>query len=225
MFLGHWAVGFGAKKAAPRVSLGTLFLAAQLADLLWPVLVLAGAETVEIRAGATPVNPLVFTRYPWSHSLVALLAWGGIFALAYRRIGKGTGRAAAVLFGVVLSHWLLDAASHGPDVPVGPAGPFVGLGLWRSLPATVAVEILLLAAGAALYVRATRPRDRTGTLALAGLVVFLVAAYLASVFGPPPPGARAVAIGALAMWLIVAWGYWVDRHRTVAGAGSGTGSA
>jgi len=36
MFIGHYAVGFGAKRFAPRVSLGTLLLAAQFIDLLWP---------------------------------------------------------------------------------------------------------------------------------------------------------------------------------------------
>lgn len=34
MFLGHFAVALGAKKAAPRVSLGALLLGAQLADIL-----------------------------------------------------------------------------------------------------------------------------------------------------------------------------------------------
>jgi len=38
MFLGHFGVGFGAKRIVPSVSLGTLFLAAQFADLLWPTL-------------------------------------------------------------------------------------------------------------------------------------------------------------------------------------------
>ena len=40
MFLGHFGVGFGAKAAAPRTSLGALFLAAQFIDLLWPTLLL-----------------------------------------------------------------------------------------------------------------------------------------------------------------------------------------
>jgi hypothetical protein len=40
VFLGHFGIGFGAKAAAPRVSLGTLFLAAQFVDLLWPTLLL-----------------------------------------------------------------------------------------------------------------------------------------------------------------------------------------
>ncbi len=36
MFIGHFALGFGAKPLASKVSLGTLFLAAQFIDLLWP---------------------------------------------------------------------------------------------------------------------------------------------------------------------------------------------
>src|ERR1019366_8526944 len=44
MFLGHFGVGFGAKRSARGVSLGTLFAACQLADLLWPTLVLFGIE-------------------------------------------------------------------------------------------------------------------------------------------------------------------------------------
>jgi hypothetical protein len=44
MFIGHFGLAFGAKKAAPAVSLGSLFLACQFADLLWPTLVLLGIE-------------------------------------------------------------------------------------------------------------------------------------------------------------------------------------
>ncbi len=32
MFIGHFAVALGAKKAAPKVSLGTLVISAQLVD-------------------------------------------------------------------------------------------------------------------------------------------------------------------------------------------------
>ena len=35
MFIGHFGVGFAAKRVAPRVSLGTAFLAAQFLDLLF----------------------------------------------------------------------------------------------------------------------------------------------------------------------------------------------
>jgi hypothetical protein len=51
MFIGHFALGFGAKRFAPQVSLGILFLACQLADIIWPNLVLFGIETLEIQPG------------------------------------------------------------------------------------------------------------------------------------------------------------------------------
>jgi hypothetical protein len=214
MFIGHFAVGFGAKKAVPAVSLGSLFLACQLADLLWPNLVLLGIERVEIDPGNTRVTPLDFVSYPYSHSLLALLGWGLAFAILYRIVRRGTWAVALTLAAVVLSHWVLDVASHGPDMPVTLNGPErLGLGLWNSVPATLAVELVLLVLGVTLYHRATVPRDRTGSVALWSLVGFLLVVNLANLFGPPPPSATAVAWVAQAVWLLVAWGYWIDRHR------------
>ena len=220
MFLGHFAIGFGAKRAVPEVSLGTLFVAAQLADLIWPVLVLAGIETFEIRPGVTAVTPLDFIRYPYSHSLVALAAWAALFAIGHKILRRARWAVAAVLVMVVLSHWLLDVASHRPDMPVTLHGDArFGLGLWNSLPATLFAEGALFATGVAFYARATRPRDRTGTIAFVALVGFLALVYLLNLFGPPPPSVHAVAWSAMAMWLIVAWAYWVDRHRMPARTG------
>lgn len=213
MFIGHFAVAFAAKRAAPEVSLGTLFLAAQLADLIWPALVLLGIESFRIAPGFTAVTPLEFLSYPYSHSLVAAVLWSGGLAAAWFAVRKQAWPA-AVLFVVVLSHWLLDAASHVPDLPLTIGGTArVGLGLWNSLPATLAVEGALFAAGVAIYLRATRSLDRTGRWALAAFVAFLVITYLANLFGPPPPNTTAVAISGLGIWLLVAWGYWIDRHR------------
>jgi len=76
MFLGHFAVALGAKKAAPQASLGALVFGAQLADLLWPIFLLLGWEQVRIDPGATRVTPLDFVSYPYSHSLLAELLWG-----------------------------------------------------------------------------------------------------------------------------------------------------
>ncbi len=214
MFLGHFAIGFGAKRAVPGVSLGTLFLAAQLADLIWPVLVLAGVEKFEIHPGITAVTPLDFTSYPYSHSLVGLALWAALFAIAYRALRHSRWPVAVVLALVVLSHWLLDVASHRPDMPLTLHGEArLGLGLWNSVAATVAVEATLFAVGVMLYARATQPRDRIGTIALVALVAFLAIVYAANLLGPPPPSVATVAWSAMAMWLLVAWGYWVDRHR------------
>jgi LexA-binding, inner membrane-associated putative hydrolase len=201
-----------AKRAAPRASLGTLVLAAQFLDLLWPVLLLAGVERVEIRPGDTAFTPLVFTHYPVSHSLVAALGWAAAFAAIYyaaARYRRGT-----LLVGIlVVSHWLLDWITHRPDLPLWPDGPLEGLGLWNSVAATLGVETLIFAAGLAVYLRATRARDALGRWNVLAFALFLFAAYLAAAFGPPPPDVRTLAISAFAMWLLVAWAWWVDRHR------------
>jgi hypothetical protein len=214
VFIGHFAVGLSAKRLAPDVSLGTLFVAAQLADLVWPTLVLAGIESFSIRPGITAVTPLDFTRYPYSHSLVGMALWGLGLGIVYFTI-KRRALAALVLFMVVLTHWLLDFVSHRPDLPLTLTGAErFGLGLWHSRIATLAVEGLFFAACLWIYVRATRPVDAAGRWWLVALVAFLVVVYLANIFGPPPPSVAAVAWTAQAMWLLVAWGYWIDRHRT-----------
>lgn len=218
MFLGHWALGLAGKRIAPAISLGTLFFAAQFADLLWPTLVLAGVERFEIRPGLTAVTPLDFVSYPWSHSLLAMAGWGLLVALGWRLVRgrSATFLAGATLAGLVVSHWLLDFVTHRPDLPLAPgASPRVGLELWSSLPLSLAAELGLLAVGVGLYRRATVARDRTGEWAFWSLVAFLVAIQLANYFGPPPPSVTAVAISAQALWLVVLWGAWIDRHRTV----------
>jgi len=212
MFIGHFAVGMGAKALAPRVSLGTLFLAAQFVDLLWPTLLVLGIERVRIDPGATRVTPLDFVYYPVSHSLAIAILWGLAFALVYQALRRYP-RGAVVLGAAVVSHWLLDAVVHRPDLPLYPGGPLIGLGLWSTYVGTLAVELPIFAAGVALYLRATRARDATGTWAFWGLVAFLGAIYAANFFSPPPPSVQAIAWVGHAQWLLVAWAYWVDRHR------------
>ena len=217
MFLGHFGVAFAAKKAAPAISLGMLFVAAQFADLLWPLLVLAGIERVEVRPGITAVTPLDFIHYPYSHSLVALIGWGVALGFGYRIVRGGGWRAAAVIAALVVSHWFLDVAVHRPDVPVGlDESTKLGLGIWNSIPASLAVELVLFGACVALYAQATRAVDRIGTWAFRGLIAFFLVIYARSVFGPPPPSAQAVAWSGVGMWLLVAWAHWIDKHRLAA---------
>ena len=214
MFVGHFAMAFGAKRLAPRVSLGVLFLACQLADLIWPNLVLLGVERFRIEPGNTALTPLDFVHYPYSHGLVALVVWGLLFAGLYGLLLRGGMRAALVIAGLVLSHWVLDALTHRPDMPVLWNDSLrVGLGLWNAPLAAVIVELLLLAAGVGLYLVQTRSRDRIGSIAFWALIGFLLAVYAANLLGPPPPSVAAVAWSAQAMWLLVVWAYWVDRHR------------
>jgi hypothetical protein len=215
MFIGHFGLGLGAKKAAPAVSLGTLFLACQFADLLWPTLVLLGVERLEIEPGATAMTPLNFVSYPYSHSLVALCLWGAAVGGVYAAVRQARISAAVTLALLVVSHWVLDVVTHRRDMPLTLDGPErLGFGLWFSVPATLTVEFLIFGAGLALYLRTTSARDRVGSIGLWSLVAFMLIVYLASSFGPPPPSAAAVAWSAQAMWLLVVWGYWVDNHRT-----------
>ena len=143
MFIGHFGVGFAGKRAAPAVSLGTLFLAAQFADGLWPLLLLLGVEHVRIAPGTMKLSPFDFYDYPWSHSLVAIVVWGVLLGGAYYVLRRSLRGAAVVAAGVV-SHWFLDFLVHRPDMPVFPRGPYLGLGLWNSLPATVLLEVGVL---------------------------------------------------------------------------------
>jgi len=216
MFLGHFGVGLAAKPLQPRVSLGTLFLASQLADLLWPTLLLLGVERVEIRPGLMAASPFDFIYYPFSHSLLALVLLGLVLGLVYGFVQRNW-RGALLVGLLVPSHWLLDLVVHRPDLPLYPglSSPKEGLGLWQNLPATVFVELVLLAVGLWLYVRHTKPQNRTGRFALWGLIIFLVVVYLGAAFGPPPASVAALAWSSQTLWLTVLLGYWVDANREV----------
>lgn len=217
MFIGHFALGFAAKSAAPKVSLGTLFLAAQLIDLLWPTFLFMGLERVRIEPGATAVVPLVFEHYPYTHSLLAVLGWavliGGLHLLLMR-----DRRSALVLALLVLSHWVLDLLVHKPDLQILPwSDTVVGLRLWSSLTLTLALEVPLFMMGVWLYARNTRAVDAAGRWGLVGLVLFLFVVYAGNVLGSPPPSVEAIAWVGQLQWLLVLLGYWVDRHRQLRG--------
>jgi hypothetical protein len=215
MFIGHFALGFAAKPATPRVNLATLFAAAQLPDLIWPVLVGAGIERVAIAPGDTAFTPLAFLSYPWSHSLALVAVWGLAFA-AVHYLRSRNRRAAMVLWALVVSHWLIDFVTHRPDLPVIPGGPTYGLGLWNSVPLTLAIEGGLFAAGVWVYAQATRPRATRGRWAFMSLVAVMVLAYVGNVLSAPP-SVEAIWTGALfGFLLLLAWAAWTDRNRSIA---------
>jgi hypothetical protein len=213
MFIGHFALGFAAKRVAPRLSLAVLFAAAQLADLLWPVLVALGIEHVEIAPGNTAFTPLDFVSYPYSHSLLFLVIWGVLLGVVCRSVVRER-FVFALIVALVVSHWVLDVATHGPDMPVYPGGPKIGFGLWNSILATVLIEGALFAWGVWMYLRTTRPKDAVGRWSLGGLLLFLVVAYVGAAAGGPPPSVRVVWITSIiGAGLIVLWSWWLDRHR------------
>jgi hypothetical protein len=213
VFIGHFAAAYAAKRLAPQTSLGTLFTAAQLPDVLWPVLLIAGVEHAEIAPGDTAFTPLRFDSYPISHSLVTVVAWGALFG-AVHFWGQRRKRDAVVLAALVVSHWLLDFVSHRPDMPLWPGGPKLGLGLWNHVGATVGIEVLMFAFGLWLARDATRPLDRIGSGGFTMLALVLLLLYAANVAAPPPPSMTAVAwAGLLLVPLFLGLAGWVDRHR------------
>lgn len=213
MFIGHYAVALGAKHAAHRVSLGTLVLAAQLVDLLWPLFLLLGFEHVRIDPGNTLMTPLDFYDYPISHSALGAAAWAAGLGGVYFAIRRSLPNAAVVAL-VAFSHWLLDLLTHRPDLPLVPGSSLrFGLGLWNSFAGSVLVEAALLGAGTWLYLRATKAKDRIGVYGFWLLVATLALIHAGNVLGPPPPNVAMIAYAGNALWVFVAWAYWVDRHR------------
>jgi membrane-bound metal-dependent hydrolase YbcI (DUF457 family) len=213
MFIGHYGLGFGLKRAAPRASLGVLMAAVSLLDLIWPIFVLTGVEVVRVEPGNTAVTPLDFVSYPYSHSLLFVAFWAALFGGFY--FWRTRYRAGAIVIALgVASHWVLDLVVHRPDLPLYPGSVRVGLGLWNSPVATIVVETAIFATGVWLYVSATRAKNATGQWTLWALVAVLAVSYIANLTGPPPPSATAVAGLGLVTWLFPIWAWWFDRNRT-----------
>jgi membrane-bound metal-dependent hydrolase YbcI (DUF457 family) len=214
MFIGHIGVALAAKRAAPKVSLGTLILATSWIDLVWPILLLFGIEHVSIAPGITAFTPLDFTHYPFTHSLVMVIVWGLLLGGGCFLVRPSV-KDSVVIGCVVVSHWALDWLTHRPDLPLYLDGPKSGFGLWNSIPLTIAVESLIFVVGVLLYYRITRPNDRVGTWSFWSLVSALAFFYIMNIIGPPPPDEQTLAWVALAAWVFPVWGYWIDRHREV----------
>jgi len=226
MFVGHLALGFAAKRATPRVSLAVLLTASQLADVLWPIFLALGLEQVRIDPGNTAFTPLDFVSYPYSHSLVMLIVWSLAFAAIYRAATGRNGSVVLVLAALVVSHWFLDWITHRPDMPIYPGGPKYGLGLWNSVPLTIAIEGVMFAVGVWIYLQSTRPRDRIGRWGLVSLLALLVASYVANVTSSPPPSVTVIIVGAsLGAVIMTVWSWWADAHRDVILSRAGTSRA
>jgi membrane-bound metal-dependent hydrolase YbcI (DUF457 family) len=213
MFIGHFGVGFGLKRMAPRVSLALLIAATLWADILWTIFLLLGWEHARISVGDTRWTPLELYDYPWSHSLLFLVLWATALAVVYLAYRSDLVGAAAVWIGVV-SHWVLDWITHRPDMPLYPNDSKYGLGLWNSIPGTLIVEVPLFAAGVWLYARCTRARDRIGRFGFWAYVAVLLLLYVGDRFSGPPASMREVATsGLVATLVMLVWPWWFDRHR------------
>jgi membrane-bound metal-dependent hydrolase YbcI (DUF457 family) len=213
MFVGHLAVALAAKQRAPTVNLGWLIFGVIAADLIWPILLLAGVEQVRIAPGATAFTPFVFEHYPWSHSLVMMMGWG-LLLVAVARAARLPASVSVLLVLLVVSHWGLDFITHAPDMPLWPGdSPRFGLTLWNSIPGTILVEGALWVAAIVIYLRMRAQKGERPGWAFWSLVGVSTVLWLSGPFQPPPPSVRVIGWFGLVGWIVVPWAAWADRSR------------
>lgn len=212
MVIGHFGFGLGAKKYAPKVSLGLLFMAVQWADLLWPVLLLLGVEHVGLQPGNTKF-PFDFMDYPITHSLLMSIVWGFCFGFLYWLVKKDV-RGALILGICVVSHWALDLIVHQPDLPIFPGNsPKLGLGLWNWPMLTAFIEGVLFIVGTIFYLQTTKAKNAAGKWGFWLLMILLVLGHVAGKFSPMPTSVNAIGWAAQYQWIYILLGFWVDRNR------------
>lgn len=213
MFIGHFGVGFAAKKIAPAISLGYLFIASQFLDLLWPTLLLFDLEHVHITPGITKVTPLDFVDYPYSHSLLMVCGWGILLSLLTWLMIKNL-KYSLIIFLCVLSHWFLDLFVHRPDLPLLPwDSARFGFGLWNYPALTAILELIIFLAGIYFYYKTTTSNNNIGKYALIALIGLLLLIQIINMTGPTPPSINAIAWAGQLQWLFVLMAFWVDHNR------------
>lgn len=219
MFVGHYAVAFGARAFKPAVPLWLLFVAVQFVDFVWAALVLIGVERVRIVPGFLAASPLDLYFMPYSHSLIAALFWAVAFALlvtAWRKGKEGQG-AALILAMAVFSHWIADFIVHSRDLPLGFGDPKVGLGLWAHFWPSQILEIGLLGLGFWVYIQNTTARTVLGKVTPYLLFGLLVAVQVINHVMPVDTDASSKSFAVLALFsyalmTLAAWGVDVTRN-------------
>lgn len=218
MLAGHLGIALAASRIEPRIGLGTLAAASLLADLLLWTLVLAGVESVTIPPDFAVTRQPRF-EFPVSHGLAASVGWSaiaGALAAAFVDAAAATRRRIAlVVAATVLSHWLVDALVHRPELPLaGPGSALVGAGLWDHLAVALGIEAAIVAGGMALYfpARGMSPGRQAALAALIVLVTIVTTAGMT--LAPPPPSATAMAASSLGVLVVVCIAIgWLDRAR------------
>lgn len=197
MFVGHYAAAFAAKAVEPRAPLWTLIAGAQLVDIGWGALVMAGIEHGRVDP-ALPGSALVLEHMPFTHSLPAAIAWSLGAALLARYALRLVWPAAVAIGAVVFSHWLLDLIVHRPDLELYPQGPKLGFALWDLDVAEQAVEIGLIAI-TGIFWSAQRTRDGQQAWPAAAFIALLVAVQIIAMLMPAEAADSVAESGAMAL--------------------------
>ena len=221
MFIGHYGPALALKSADEKTPLWVYFLAVQFVDILFFSFVLVGIEKMNIVPGFTAYNSYDLYCYPYTHSLLASVLWFlGTYALAYlyfnrRKMDFPKSKFYALLIAIaVFSHFLTDIMVHTADLPLwNNESPKIGLGLWNNVALTMALEILLILAGAYMY---------HGSAIKSGFIFsnkkFVVVMLLLCVLAimtpllPEPESVNQLALqGLLSFFIIGGLGYWIER--------------
>ncbi len=217
MFAGHIGAGLAIGRAERRVNVGWFIAAALLLDFVLWVCVLLGWESVTIPADFANTHQPQFV-FPYSHSLAAGLVWsvlaGAVGFASFSRLRVGRIHAALLIAAAALSHWLLDALVHQPEMPLaGENSPAVGMGLWNNIPVGLGIEAGIAILGLYLFMsRTTLSRRRSIMLATLCIIV-LVFTIAGMTIAPPPPSARAMAASSLVTLVVVcALAFWLGRQ-------------
>jgi hypothetical protein len=152
MGVGHAAVALGASRAEPRINVGLLIFAAFLADFLLGIFAALGMERAQVPSDFQSRHYLTFT-FPYSHGLASLALWGVVLGgLLCGLDHRNRRRAFLVVALLVLSHFVLDALVHVPELPLlGESSPKLGLALWNHLPLELTLETVMAVIGLAIY--------------------------------------------------------------------------
>jgi hypothetical protein len=216
MLAGHIGAAMALGRAERRVNVGVLVAAALFLDIILWLFVLFGWESVTIPGDFGSTHQPEF-HFPYSHGLVASVVWSAIAAAgawaAYAHFGSVRARATMLIAGAVLSHWLLDALVHRPELPLfGATSRMVGIALWDNMPIALAVEAALVVFGILLFIRGCAlPRGKSVTIAVLSLFVLALTIF-GMTLAPPPPSARVMAGSSLASIVAVcALFAWLGR--------------
>jgi hypothetical protein len=215
MFVGHYGPSYAIKSIGGPLRLWVLFIAVQLLDVGWSLLVFLGIEKVRIVPGITASNPFDLYYMPYTHSLVAAIGWAIAATILCKVLLNLRNWSAGILVGAaVFSHWVLDFLVHRRDLPLYDNAAKVGLGIWNYPIIALSLETLLLFGGMMLYLRRTKPLNSVGRLGppIFGILMIAIQGYI--FFGPPSASPVAAAATALVCYVaFAAVAHWLDRNR------------
>lgn len=171
MYAGHFAAGLALKAREPKAPMWGILVGVGLLDLLFGPFVLLGIERATLTPGQSPGFSL--DHIDWSHSLLMSVVWSLVYAALFSRWG---GRVAGVMGIAAFSHFVLDVPMHPADLALWPGSDVhLGFGLWRTLPTGWwFVELAVIAAAGAYYLRAARESAGFGRKPVAVVVVVVL---------------------------------------------------